>query len=89
MTLPEWAFAVTVACCAGILAWALPRALRGLRGLRRARRPLPRRTRTPAGLPRDGTPLTWGETVAWNELLCRYGPGEPAWPGSKQKGAGH
>ncbi len=67
--------------CAGTSVILAARILRNRRP-----HPLPQRTSTPPGLPEDGAPLTWGETVAWNELLCRYGPGEPAWPGAARRG---
>jgi hypothetical protein len=91
MTAADWVLAVTAAAVAGFLAWAVPRAARDLRAQWRANRPLPplpQRTRTPDGLPRDGHFLTWGETQAWNAMLREYGPDEPAWPGRGRGAAG-
>jgi len=77
-----WA-AVTVAA---VTARFLASALQGSRG---PVPPLSQRTRTPPGLPRDGAPLGWQDTLTWNDIVRQYGPGEPAWPGGRQKGAGH
>jgi len=80
----QWA-AIT-AGCAAFLAPVIPAAARTLRARRHRAPPLPRRTRAPAGLPRDGARLTWGETQAWTGLVRRWGPHEPTWPGARQKG---
>ena len=61
---------------------ARPRVARRALEKRRGLRPQP----LPPGLPRDGAPLTWRETVAWNEILRGYGR-EPARDGGQRRAA--